>query len=190
MAGSQGSEGPWLFDSREALARVATSPEARRKLAELAREKRRVDREEKRARARLVDATLPLADLLVAACGRSAYLVADAVLDTLGSRRDPSGYGRKVGRRPRPKSPAQDVRGTRLYSDLRADAHRLGPVFQDLWQRGERGRQELGTLVAAEDREKYGRWYSLEGIEDHDLWLHTLYMELEGWTGAGKRKRG
>ncbi len=190
MAGSQDHEGPWLFNSCEVLAKLAASPEARRKLAELAREKRRIHREEQRARARLVDATLPLADLLVAACGRSAYLVADAVLDTLGSRRDPSGYGRKVGRRPRPKSPAQDVRGTRLYSDLRADARPLGRVFRDIWQRGDRGRQELGALVAAEDREKYGRWYSLEGIEDHDLWLHSLYAELDGRTGARKRRRG
>jgi hypothetical protein len=114
----------------------------------------------------------------VAACGRSAYQVADAVLDTIAAREDPAGYGRKVGRRPQARPPGLDVRSTRLYSDLRVDAHRLRPVFRDLRARQEALLRKLADLVAPDDRERYRRWVSTKGRPEGDLWLQLLYGAL------------
>jgi len=188
MAGKS-DEGPWLFDGREVLKDIARKKPGRECLKKLARRKRRLDGERERAYQALVEATLPLADLIQAACGRSAYMFTDAVLDTLGARADPEDYGKKVGQRPPPKSPAQDERSTQLYAELRADARRLRPRFRKMSQEEEACKKALAALVAPGDRKKYRKWYAVTRGLDQDLWLQTLYSELDNWRGKPARRR-
>lgn len=188
MAGKREEEGPWLFDGRGVLEKIASRSTGAKMIGHLAEKKRKLDCEREQAYSNLVESTLPLADFIQAACGPAAYQVANAVLDTLGARSDPDDYGKKVGKRPAPRSPGEPERSTRLYAELRADARRLRPLFRKIWQEEEACKRALAALVPHGDRKKYRRWYAVTEGLDPDIWLHALYSDLDNWTAEKPKK--
>ena len=186
MSVKEENEGPWLFRGREVLKGIAARKGGAGRLRKLADRKADLDARRDAASAELDEVTLSLADFIQAACGRSAYMVADSVLSNIAAREDPAGYGRITGKRPPPRAPAEDERRTALYSCLRGGARRLRPVFKRLWQLEERCLEELAGLIPPAEREKYRRWHQLEEMDNGDLWLQILFEELGNWNKEKK----
>ena len=165
-------------DEGAILAQAAAAPNGTRRLDRLASRRKAINRATNKACESLRTATLPLADLVEAACGRLAPPVINAVKVTMDSRQDKA-PDKWCSKRP-PGKPMRPADCGSLFRGLEKAAHRLLPVFDRLDRQEAELQRDLRRMIPDKIQRLAAKGHRAFP-EVKNVWLLLLSGSLSNW---------